>query len=254
VGETDPEGPVPAGTSPELSAQETVPVPVSVPPGPPGQLGDPAAPALPYALASGARWAPPPGGYAPAPPRRPTYVPGPFFIGLTFLVLTAGVVGSSGLDLSFLALVSITAALTIGFVWIVAFAVAASDTRLAYSRRTWARWAVPPVIFFVAVALMTSGFPTTTRFRWSQPALENTVVQLRAGNHVRAGWIGLLDVRQVRVVGQATFFDLQGRDDCSYALASRGNDPDVQAWLRNAWDATDYGDGWWYGCTSNFSD
>jgi hypothetical protein len=163
-------------------------------------------------------------------------------------------VGSSGLDLSFLAFLSIAAALTIGFVWIVAFAVVASDTRLANSRRTWARWATPPAIFFVAVALMTSGFPTTTRFRLSQPALENAAVQARSGKPVGAGWIGLFDVRQVRVVGQATFFDLQGTDQCSYALGTSDNDSDVRAWLYNAWNATDYGDGWWYGCTSNYSD
>ena len=251
MGETDPERSVVAGNSPATSAPEDGPAPDS---GPQAQPPDPAVPALPYAVAPGARWTPAPGGYAPAPPRGPAYVPGPAFIGLTVLTLAAGLVGSSGLDLGFLAFVSITAALTIGFVWIVAFAVAASDTRLAYSRRTWARWATPPAIFFVAVALMTSGFPTTTRFHLSQPALENAAVQARAGNQARAGWIGLLDVRQVRVVGQATFFDLQGGDQCSYALALRGNDPDVQAWLDQAWNDTDYGDGWWYGCTSDYSD
>jgi hypothetical protein len=213
----------------------------------------------------GGWWPQPPAGYGwgggwpPArPPRgpllKPGFAPGPVFIGLIAVVMTLGLLASSDPGNLFLML-SVAIGLTIGFVWLVAFIIGSQDTRLIISRRAWARWALPPVIFFVAVALMVSGIPTTARFELSRSSLDQAVASAQAGNRVGSGWVGLIDVHDARVVSGATFFDTstpESQERC--AFVKFGDLSALNAWLGNTWNPHDYGGGWWYGCTGFNSD
>jgi predicted small integral membrane protein len=139
--------------------------------------------------------------------------------------------------------------LSIGFVWVVAFSLMASSTKLNISRKAWARWASPPAIFFLAVALMLSGVPGVARFELSRGSLDQAAASAPAGNHVGSGWIGLIDVYDVRVLGDATFFDTstpESGEGCAFvkfAGAPFNWSPDT------AWNPHYFGGGWWYGCT-----
>jgi hypothetical protein len=188
---------------------------------------------------------------------KPGFAPGLIFIGLTAVVMGLGVLASSESSFAgfWLPALSVLAGMTIGLVWVVAFFVASQETRLTISRRAWARWASPPAIFFLAVALMLSGVPRAARFELSRGSLDHAAASAQAGNHVGSGWIGLIDVYDVRVVGDATFFDTstpESGEGCAFvkfAGARRLNwSPDT------AWNPHDFGGGWWYGCTGLSSD
>lgn len=204
----------------------------------------------------GGMWPPPPVGPMSGPLLKPGFAPGPFFVAVTLAVLGVGVVGSSGFDPGWLAFMSVLIGLNIGLVWIVAFIVAAQDTRLRISRRTWFRWALPPIIFFTAIALMSSGLPTTARFELSRPALGQAAADAQAGRQQAPGWIGLIDVHGIKVAGNTTLFALSSSDvsnGCSlgyFGADSRALD----SWLGNSWNQRDYGHGWWYGCQGMPSD
>jgi hypothetical protein len=177
---------------------------------------------------------------------------------LTAVVMLLGVLASS--ESSFVArlwlpILSVFAGLNIGFVWLVAFSLVALNTRLLISRREWARWASPPAIFFLAVALMFSGLPKVGRFELSRGSLDHAAASARAGNHLGSGWIGLIDVYDVRVFGDATFFDTstpESGEGCAFVNFAGGQpinwNPDT------AWNPRDFGGGWWYGCTGMSSD
>jgi hypothetical protein len=197
-------------------------------------------------------------GY-PKPPRPPvlgpSYVPGPIFDAVLIIVLFVGVAASSEPGLGFLVAMMVFAALNIGAVWLIAFIIAANDTRLKISRVAWARWAGPPIAFFLAVTLMMSGLPGTARFEYSRPALEQAAANAQASAHYDGGWIGLTLVHDVRVDGAVTLFQLDTDWSGGCALAySPVENADLDAWRSNSWLVTDYGHGWWYGCASFPSD
>ena len=213
----------------------------------------------------GGGWSQPPAGYGwggywppPRPPRgpllKPGFAPGAVFVGLTAVVMLLGVLASSDTDNLF-AMLSVVIGLNIGFVWLVAFIIGSQDTRLIISRRAWARWALPPAIFFVAVTLMVSGIPTTARFELSRGALDKAAASAQAGNRVGSGWIGLVDVHDARVVSGATFFDTSAPESGEGCAFVKFGDPSaLNTWLGNSWNPHDYGGGWWYGCTGFNSD
>jgi hypothetical protein len=197
--------------------------------------------------------APPTGG----PHLKSHFVPGPIFIGLTAVVMTLGVLASS--ESSFVAgfwlpALSVFAGLNIGLVWAIAFGLVALNTRLLVSRREWARWASPPAIFFFAVALMLSGVPGVARFELSRGQLDQAAASAQAGNRVGSGWIGLINVYDVRVFGDTTYFDTStpaSGEGCAFVkfAGSPSNwSPDA------AWNPHTFGGGWWYGCTGMSSD
>jgi hypothetical protein len=160
-----------------------------------------------------------------------------------------GIVASSGAETG-LSLLAGSVGLTIGFVWMVAFIIGSQDTRLIFSRRAWARWTLPPAIFFISVALMMSGVPADARFELSKPAFDQAAVNARAGTSYGPGWIGLINVEDVRLDGDATFFDVSEPDSgysCVYANFPSQTDA-VNSWLRNTYKLHGYGGGWWYGC------
>jgi hypothetical protein len=197
-------------------------------------------------------------GYSkpPRPPvLGPTYVPGPIFDAMLVIVLFVGLAASSQPSLGFLAAIMVFAALNIGVVWLIAFIIAANDTRLKISRVAWARWAGPPVAFFLAVTLMMSGLPGTVRFEYSRPALEQAATNAQAGAHYGDGWIGLTLVHDVRVNGAVTLFlmDSDWSGGCTLAYSPADN-ADLDTWRSNSWQVTDYGHGWWYGCAGYASD
>lgn len=211
-------------------------------------------------------WSPPayPGwsGYWPPPAvqrgplLKPGFAPGPIFIGLTAAIMCLGVILSSDPNNgpSWLA---VGVGLNIGFVWLVAFIIGSQDTRLIISRRAWTRWALPPAIFFVAVALIVSGIPTTARFEMSRSALDQAAASAQSGNHVGSGWIGLIDVEDVRVVDGGTFFYVsvpESGQGCAFAKLGAADAQALNSWLGDSYGARDYGGGWWYGCTGYPSD
>jgi hypothetical protein len=213
-------------------------------------------PPPPYGYGWGGGWPPPRVGRATGPLLKPGFAPGPVFVLVTLVVLGVGVIGSSGFDFGWLAFLSVLIGLNIGLVWIIAFAIAAQDSRLGIGRRAWARWAVPPAIFFVAVALMMSGLPTTARFELSKPALEQAVADAQTGKQFDSGWIGLIDVHGIRIMGDTTLIDLSPWDwpgGCSLARAGADTSA-LDSWLSSSWNIRDYGNGWWYACEGGPSD
>ena len=118
------------------------------------------------------QWPPPGYGWGRPWPSPPPFVPGRAFYALLVVVLGIGVVASSAPDLGPLLALSYLMGLTLGLVWLIAFWVAAGDTRLHMSRRSWARWAGIPVMCFACAALISSGLPLTARFEASRPALD----------------------------------------------------------------------------------
>jgi hypothetical protein len=205
----------------------------------------------------------PPPGYAP-PPGYGWYLakPAPFVPGLVFYAVTAflalaGLYGASLPDLGGLAFLAVMAGLCVGLVWLIAFGIAANDTRMHFSRATWARWVGIPAMCFACLGLMMSGIPATTRFELSRPALAQAAADARSGTHFGPGWIGLMPVKEVRVVGPVALFVLSGSseygDECGIASGDSA-DSRVQSWLNGAYDVSDYGQGWWYWCTYAFSD
>jgi hypothetical protein len=207
---------------------------------------------------------PAPGAYPQAAPRplqppfslRPPYFPGFISIGLTAIVMVIGILGSTGPDLDTLGWIAILAGLNIGFVWIVTLIVSAQDTRLRFDRRTWARWACQPVIFFVAIAIMTSGVPASLRFEASRSALEQAAARAQAGNLSEPGLVGLIQVYRTTTDGGMTLFQISPSDmsaDCAIVYA--GSDTtSLDKWFDNAWGVKPYGHGWWYGCEGYSSD
>jgi hypothetical protein len=184
------------------------------------------------------------------------YVPGRAFFAVIFLLVTCGIVGSSGNDFGFLGIVSVMAALTLGLLWLLCLAISAQDTRLAVPRRTQVRWAAPPVIFFVTLAFMLSGTTAVTRFELSRPALEQAVGHARAGDSFKPGWIGLMQIHGVRVTGETTIFDLSpwALDGGCHLAYSPGDNQDLETWFSDIRNVSDYGDGWWFGCAGESSD
>ena len=232
----------------------------------PGGAWLPLPPPPTYGWGSG--WPQPPAGYGwgggwppPRAPRgpllKPGFAPGPVFIGLLAVVMLLGVLVSSDPNNPFLML-SLAIGLNIGFVWLVAFLIGSQDTRLIISRRAWARWATPPVIFFVAVALMMSGIPTTARFELSRGALDQAAASAQSGNRVGSGWIGLIDVHDVRVVSGATYFDTSAPESGERCAFVKFADATAfNSWLDSTdstWQSHDYGGGWYHECSGFNSD
>jgi len=243
--------PVDAGQSPAPTAGQEAGA--ASPPPPPSGYG------------WGGPWPPPPyggwGGYwpPPRPPRgpllKPGFAPGPVFIGLVAAVMTIGVLASSDPD-AWLAVLSVMVGLNFGFVWIVAFIIGSQDTRLIISRRAWARWALPPLVFFVSVALIASGLPRDARFEMSRSALDHAAASAQAGTQYGSGWIGFIQVRDVRLDGDTTFFDTsasESGDGCAFVRFGTGTNA-MSSWLGDSYNTHDYGGGWWYGCTGIGSD
>jgi len=193
----------------------------------------------------------------PPPQRGPGFAPGPIFIGLTAVVMVLGVLGSSESSFAgfWLPALAVCVGLNIGVVWAIAFSLIATSTRLIISRRAWARWASPPAIFFLAVALMFSRLPRVERFEFSRGSLDQAAASARAGNHVGSGWIGFIDVYDVRVVGDDTFFDTstpESGEGCAFVKFAGARPLDWNP--DTAWNPHDFGGGWWYGCTGMSSD
>ena len=197
-------------------------------------------------------------GYPQAPPRplqppfslRPPSIPGPILIGLTAIVMGIGILGSTGPDLDTMGWIAILAGLNIGFVWIVLLIVAAQDTRLRFDRRTWARWAGQPAIFFIAIVLMTSGVPAAIRFDMSRPQLEQAAARAQAGSIANPGFVGLMQVYRTTTDGDMTLFEISASDrsnGCALVYAA-SNSTRLSNWLDSAWSIKQYGHGWWYGC------
>ena len=207
----------------------------------------------PY-LAPGTRWLPQ-GTYPPSRPLQPPFslrspfVPGPILISLTAIVMGLGILGSTGPDLDFLAWISILVGLNIGFVWIVLLIVSAQDTRLRFDRRTWARWASQPAIFFIAIAVMTSGVPSATRFELSRQALEQAAGRVQAGGTLEPGLIGLVQVYGTSTDGDITLFRISTSEMGGCDLAYAGADASRMAkWVNGAGGTKYFGHGWWFGC------
>jgi len=266
--------------------QEPTPTEAALPPQ--SGIPNPPAPQVPvgaplpygYGAAPGVRWPPFPGygptgpfpGYGPWPPpaqawpglrplqepysSRKTYVPGPILVGLLTLVMSLAIVGSSGPDLEFLAWTSILAGLTIGLLWLLLLIVAAQDTHLRFDRRTWARWGSMPAIFFLAVALMQSGFPAVSRFEFSRAAFEQAAANAQAGATFEPQTIGTYQVNDVTTNGDITQFTLSDSGDGECVLVYAGTDTKrLNQWLaNNTWEAKSYGHGWWYSCGGGPSD
>jgi hypothetical protein len=159
-----------------------------------------------------------------------------------------GILGSTGPDLDTLGWLSILLGLNIGFVWIIALIVAAQDTRLRFDRRTWARWASQPAAFFIALAVMTSGVPSATRFELSRQALETAAGHVQAGGTIEPGLIGLVQVYGISTDGDITLFEITS-DTNGCDLAYAGADTTRLAkWAAAAVNTKYYGHGWWFGC------
>ena len=198
------------------------------------------------------QWPPPGYGWGRPWPSPPPFVPGRAFYALLVVVLGIGVVASSAPDLGTLLSLAYLMGLTLGLVWLIAFWVAAGDTRLHMSRRSWARWAGIPVMCFACAALISSGLPLTARFEASRPALEQAAVRAESGEHFDSGWIGLMPVHEVRTLGHGTLFVLSGSgetvDECGLAYSDNGISS-LQSFLSDSYDVSSYGHGWWYWCS-----
>ena len=256
----------PAATEAALPPQSGIPNP------PPSQVPVGAPPPYGYGGPSGGPWQPFPGySFWPPPAQvwpglsplqepystRKTYVPGPILVGLTAVVMSLAIVGSSGADLDFLAWTSILAGLTIGFLWLLLLIVAAQDTHLRFDSRTWARWGSMPAIFFLAVALISSGFPAVARFELSRPQFEQAAAHAQAGVKLQPQTIGSYQVYNVTMNGDIILFAIAASDaDNGCALAYAGTDTDrLSQWLADhAWNVKAYGHGWWYECSGRPSD
>jgi hypothetical protein len=174
---------------------------------------------------------------------------------VTVFVVLAGICGSSLADLEWLTATALMVGLTIGLVWLIAFMIAANDTRMHYSRRVWARWVGVPAVCFASLALMWSGTPAVARFEWSRPALEQAAANAQAGTTYGSGWIGLEYVHDVRVDGKTTVFVESGdalSGECG--LAYSADQSVVPAWVSHNDDWTSLGHGWWHWCTYNYND
>ena len=243
--------PVDAGQSGAPSAGQEAGA--ASPPPPPGYGWGRACPPLPFYEGWGGNWPPPPVGRGPL--LKPGFAPGPIFIGLVAVLMGLAIVLSSGpkSDLAFLA---VGVGMNLGLVWVVAFIIGAQDTRLVISRRAWARWALPPAIFFVSVALMISGVPTTARFELSRSALDQAATRAQSGTQYGSGWIGLIEVKDVRVANGTTVVDVSDTDtqtNCEF-IKLGADQTAIAGWLEYANNPRDYGGGWWYGCLGWSSD
>jgi hypothetical protein len=187
--------------------------------------------------------------------KPPPFVPGPIFYAFTLFAGLIGLYASSLPNLAEFIVLALMIGLTIGLVWLIAFTIASNDTRMHFCGSVWARWTGIPVICFACLALMMSGVPATARFELSRPALEQASVNAQAGVRYSSGWIGLMPVREVRVVGSATLFVLSGTahwQQCGLEYGAGTADP--SGWLANADETVDYGHGWWYWCTFSGGD
>ena len=228
-------------------------------PAPPTDAGWPVAlPTAPSGYGWPGPWAPVrPGARWPdhwVPVRPPPFIPGAALYAMTALVLVAGIYGSSQPDLSTLLMIAVFAGLTIGLVWLISFWVAALDTRLQYSRRTWARWAGIPIMCFVCLTVIASGLPMTARFQLSKSALEQAATRVEAGDQYGPGWIGFYSVQGARRVNGTATFVLSGSWDQGCGLARTSGSSSDRETESGTYLVASFGDGWWYWCSGGYGD
>jgi hypothetical protein len=172
-------------------------------------------------------------------------VPGPFFFMVTVGVLATGLYGTSLPAWNVgLVLPAFLMSVVIGLIWMIFFTLAARETRLRMSRRTWARWLGIPDLGFSCLALMLTGLPLQVRFELSRPALEQAAARFASGQTVGPGWIGLIPIDSVETMDGATLFVVPGTggflaSPCGLAYAG-GQRPDLGSRLYG-----EIADGWW---------
>jgi hypothetical protein len=256
---TDPQHPgdaAPSSQAPDLSptSHPTAPTPARGPESP-SYRPQPGYEFVPGPMPAPGPWAPPGYGYYVQKP--PPYIPGPLLYGITCFLTLLGLYGASLPELGPISMLAIFGGLTVGLVWLSAFLIASTDTRMHFSLAQWARWTGIPAICFLCITLMTSTVPVATRFELSRPALDQAVANVKAGHNYGRGWIGLIPVDSVRVSGSTTLFSTSGsaasHDECGLAYDPSGP-PDSSDWLDNADGVTDYGNGWWHWCQYGYVD
>jgi hypothetical protein len=206
--------------------------------------------------ASGPLWPPVPPGYYQRPlkspyDQRPPFRPGPIFCVVTALVLVPGIVGATGSDLGYLQAISVGIGLLIGGIWLLALITNSQESHFRYDRRSWVRWAIPPAIFFIAMAVICSPIPRTVRFDLSESALQQSASQTISDTSYGPRWVGLYEFYDIRVDGPIRYFDLTLPSDysgrCSYVYAPQQTAA-FNSWINAGWNVQSLGDSWWYGC------
>jgi hypothetical protein len=185
----------------------------------------------------------------------PRFATVPVFYAITVVVLVLWVVASQP-DFpevpAAVVAVAVSLGLLVGLVWIICFALTASETRLRMPAGAWARWLCIPAMALLTWALVQSDLPVTARFEVSRGQLEQAAARAETGAQVEAGWVGLIHVQAVRVTNGTTVFVLFGDErevsgGCGLAYAD-GRDPGLSAWAIQPWLVEDYGHGWRYWC------
>jgi hypothetical protein len=188
------------------------------------------------------------------PPRpKSTFVPGWGIYAIGVGLILVGVYASSVPNWDEgLALLFGLGAIGLALVWLITFAIAGSDSRFNWPRRTWLRWAGLPIAGFLCLALMWSTFPAQVRFALSKPALEQAVSQVQAGGMPSAGWIGLEPIDSItKDADGMVYFQVAGTP-CGYAYMPTGI-PTEGAYEHGA-PMSRIDDHWWTWCSWQWVD